>query len=507
MLNVKDLRIGFAEQEVVHGISFQAHAGEIIGIIGESGSGKSISALSLAGLSKESAWCKGEIIYKDVDLNTLDEKKRRTYKGNEISMIFQEPLTSLNPVLRIGRQIEEPLLLHTTLNREERRARVLEVMESVGLPEPETLLNKYPHELSGGMRQRAMIAMAMICEPSLLIADEPTTALDVTLQGQILELLKKLVKERQMACLFISHNMSIVRNFCDRVYVMHEGTLVEQGTPEEIFRAPQEAYTKRLISSIPNGIPRTDRVDEDARTVLEVTDFSVYYKQKKKHFYEESRLEEIVKSVSFSVRQGEMVGLVGRSGCGKSTLSKGILGLQRYTKGTVTYIKDGTPINTLENGRRSGGYLQMVFQDPYSSLNPAKRIGWILAEPLRVQHLELNREAREARVADILTDVGLSPELAERFPGELSGGQRQRVCIALALIQGAQFIIADEPVSALDVTVQKQILDLLKELQARTGISCLFISHDMALVRQMCHRVLKMEDGKITEVTDVTQIT
>lgn len=506
MLRVNDLRVGFSEQEVVHGISFHADAGEIIGIIGESGSGKSVSALSIAGLLGEKAWCKGELLFKNTDLNALDEKKRRSYKGNEISMIFQEPLTSLNPVLRIGRQIEEPLLIHTTLSAAERRKRVLSVMESVGLPEPEKLLCMYPHELSGGMRQRAMIAIALICDPSLMIADEPTTALDVTLQGQILELLKGVVKERQMACLFISHNMSIVRNFCDRVYVMHDGVFVESGTPEKIFQSPQDEYTQRLISSIPNGIPRKDHLDEQEPVVLEVTDFSVYYKQKKKHFYEAAGLEEVVKSVSFSVRKGEMVGLVGQSGCGKSSLSKGILGLQRYTKGTVTYIQDRKKINTLENGLKNGSHLQMVFQDPYSSLNPSKRIGWILSEPLRVQHKELTGKAREARVAGILADVGLTADMAERYPGELSGGQRQRVCIALALIQGARFIIADEPVSALDVTVQKQILDLLKELQTRTGISCLFISHDMAIVRQMCHRVLFMENGKLTEVTDVAQI-
>lgn len=506
MLRVNNLKVGFSGQEVVHGVSFHADAGEIIGIIGESGSGKSVSALSVAGLLGEKAWCSGDILFKDVNLNALGEKERRAYKGNEISMIFQEPLTSLNPVLRVGRQIEEPLLIHTALSAAERRERVLAVMESVGLPEPEKLIKMYPHELSGGMRQRAMIAMALICNPSLMIADEPTTALDVTLQGQILELLKKVVRERRMACLFISHNMSIVRNFCDRVYVMHDGVFVEDGTPEEIFRSSQDDYTRRLISSIPNGIPRTDHVMEQAPVVLEVRDFSVYYKQKKKRFCDAKDLEEVVKNVSFSVRKGEMVGLVGQSGCGKSSLSKGILGLQRYTSGTVTYMQDGNAVNTLKNGLKNGSCLQMVFQDPYSSLNPAKRIGWILEEPLRVMHSELPKKARRARVLEFLEDVGLPAEMADRYPRELSGGQRQRVCIALALIQGAQFIIADEPVSALDVTVQKQILDLLKELQARTGISCLFISHDMAIVRQMCHRVLVMENGTLTEVTDVARV-
>ena len=506
MLEIRNLRAGFLQQEVVHGISLHADAGEIVGIIGESGSGKSVTALSVAGLLKEGAWCKGEILFHDVDLNRLSEKQRRSYKGKEISMIFQEPLTSLHPVIRVGRQIEEPLLIHTKLSSSERRKQVLSVMEAAGLEEPEKLLGMYPHELSGGMRQRAMIAMALVCNPSLMIADEPTTALDVTLQAQILELIKGIVKKRRMACLFISHNMSIVRNFCDRVYVMKDGELVETGTPDEIFLSAKKDYTKRLISSIPDGIPRRDSVDEQSGTVLEVKNFSVYYKKKKAHFYSPAELEQVVKSVTFSIRQGEMLGLVGQSGCGKSTLSKGILGLQSYTSGEVTYIQNGKKISLLDKSSKNRSYLQMVFQDPYSSLNPAKTIGWILSEPLRVLRKNLNANARKARVFEMLGAVGLSEDLADRYPGELSGGQRQRVCIALALIQGAGVIIADEPVSALDVTVQKQILDLIKELQLRTGISCLFISHDMAIVRQMCHRVLVMKNGELTEMTDLEQI-
>ncbi len=522
MLDVKDLKVGFADSEVVHGIDFNVDAGQIIGIIGESGSGKSVSALSIAGLLSENAWCTGKIDFKGENLNELSEDKRRALKGSEISMIFQEPLTSLNPVLKVGGQIEEPLIIHSDMSSAERRKKVLSTMEAVGLNEPEKLINMYPHELSGGMRQRAMIAMALICDPSLIIADEPTTALDVTLQGQILELLKTEVKKRHMACLFISHNMSIVRNFCDRVYVMHEGVFVESGTPEEIFNSPKDDYTKNLISSIPNGVPRKDAVKENSGKVLEVSDFSVYYKAKKKHVYDKTEMVQVVKNVSFSVREGEMLGLVGMSGCGKTSLSRGILGLQRYTEGAVKLYADGESVDLLEPKTKKCGLVQMIFQDPYSSLNPSKTIGWILSEPLRcagplrpcgpqsrrakaLRHTlltgeALNDAARVERVRNILEDVGLSSDMADRLPSELSGGQRQRVCIALALIQGARLIIADEPVSALDVTVQKQILDLLKDIQKRTGISCIFISHDMDIVRQMCHRVFAMRDGTLEEV-------
>lgn len=500
MLSVKDLKVGFEGKEVVHGISFEAGKGQIIGIIGESGSGKSVSALSIAGLLGSEAWCLGEIDFKGVNLNELKEKERRVYNGSEISMVFQEPLTSLNPVLKIGGQIEEPLIIHKNMSSAKRREKVLSTMEAVGLPEPEKLLGMYPHELSGGMRQRAMIAMALICDPSLIIADEPTTALDVTLQGQILALLKEQVKKRDMACLFISHNMSIVRDFCDIVYVMHDGVFVESGTPEEIFRGPKDDYTKNLISSIPNGVPRDDTIDEAQENVLEVSDFSVYYKSKKKHFYDKAELVQVVKNVDFTVRKGEMLGLVGMSGCGKTSLSRGILGLQRFTNGSVKLLIDGQWADALDKDTKKKSHMQMVFQDPYSSLNPSKKIGWILEEPLRVLNKELNEEARAARVKNILEDVGLSPDMADRLPSELSGGQRQRVCIALSLIQGAELIIADEPVSALDVTVQKQILDLLKDIQKRTGISFIFISHDMDIVRQMCHRVLAMKDGTLEEI-------
>lgn len=486
MLEVKNLTVAFDGREVVHDISFNVAEKEIVGIIGESGSGKSVTALSVIGLLSENATCTGTIEYKGIDLNQLSVDARRGYKGTEITEVFQEPLTSLNPVLTIGHQLEEPLILHMKeLSPHERRERVISTMEKVGLPNPEDLLDCYPHELSGGMRQRAMIAIAIMCKPSLIIADEPTTALDVNLQAQILELLKSICNEQGISIMFISHNMKIVRNFCDRIYVMHNGYLVEAGTPEEIFDHPHEDYTKRLIGSIPDGHLREDENNSEKK-ILEVKDFSVFYKQQKKKFYEKTVLREVVKSVSFDVKEGEMIGLVGNSGCGKSTLSLGILGLQKITKGSVIFHGDD---------------MQMVFQDPYSSLNPTKKIGWILAEPLRMKGELKTSAERKARVHQVLQEVGLDLSYSRRYPKELSGGQRQRVCIAVALIQGARLIIADEPVSALDVTVQKQILELMLDIQKRTGIAVIFISHDMNIVRQMCHRVLRMEDGKLIELT------
>ncbi|MBR4587221.1 MAG: ABC transporter ATP-binding protein [Lachnospiraceae bacterium] len=503
MLEVKNLKVSFDDSdEVVHGIDFEIGETEIVGIIGESGSGKSVTALSCIGLLKDNATCTGEIIFKGKDLNKLSDEERRAYKGTEITQIFQEPLTSLNPVLTIWHQLEEPLILHRkNMSPADRKKRVLQAMQQVGLNDPEELLDCYPHELSGGMRQRVMIAIGIICHPSLMIADEPTTALDVNLQDQILALLKRISRDHHMSIMFISHNMSIVRNFCDRVYVMHKGNIVETGTPDEIFFDPKEDYTKKLIGSIPNGKLREDSLKGDEKTILKVEDFSVFYKQQKKRFYEKTVLKEVVKKVSFELHEGEMAGLVGRSGCGKSTLSLGLLGLLKITKGSVFFEHDGKKINMLDRHADKHGVMQMVFQDPYGSLNPKKKIGWILAEPLRMKGELKTSAERKQRVHEVLQEVGLDVSYSRRYPSDLSGGQRQRVCIAVALIQGARLIIADEPVSALDVTVQKQILELILDIQRRTGIAVLFISHDMNIVRQMCHRIFHMTDGKLNELT------
>lgn len=492
MLDVKQLTVSFPGKykagspsawEAVKGISFSMNQGEITAIIGESGSGKTMTALSIAGLLSKEAHMSGQISFLGRDLAKMPEKERRAVRGREISMIFQEPMTSLNPVMKIGTQVEEPLILHERMNKEERRKRVMEALLMAGLKEPEKLYDAYPHQLSGGMRQRVMIAMAIILKPRLMIADEPTTALDVDVQNQILKLLTDINKEYRMGILFISHNLNVVRDFCHRIIVMYQGEIVEEGTPDDIFLRPRMDYTKRLLHSIPHGIQKK-RAENKNKPVLEIRNLHVFYPLERGGIsLFKKQKKEIIHDVSFQIREGETVGLVGGSGCGKSTLCKAVLGLNKMISGEILHATQ---------------YPQMVFQDPYGSLNPAKKIGWILEEPLRIQG-RLSREERRKKALSMLERVGLSKEYAKRRPSELSGGQRQRVCIALALILESRLIIADEPVSALDVTIQAQILDLLKELKEEFGLSFLFISHDMAVVRELCDRILRMEEGRITE--------
>ena len=483
MLEVRNLSVFFPEGEegnvshAVRDISFSMEQGEILAVIGESGSGKSMTALSIAGLLPAQAASSGRILFEGSDLMTLDGKERRKIQGKEISMIFQEPMTSLNPVMKIGKQVEEVLLLHTGFDRAQRRERVRKALLDAGLADPDSVCGAYPHQLSGGMRQRAMIAMAIVAEPRLMIADEPTTALDRRIQGQILSLLKQLNKDRRMGILFISHNLEVVRDFCGRILVMYEGRIVESGTPEEIFSHPQEDYTKKLLGSIPEGVRNAAPQRASGRPVLEVEHLNVYYQEKKK------QKKQVIFDASFTVYEKEIVGLVGDSGGGKSSLSKAILGLNTCTEGNIRHYTKCP---------------QMVFQDPYGSLNPVRKIGWILEEPLRIQG-KLKKEERQRKVQSMLDRVGLDRSCLKRRPGELSGGQRQRVAIALALMLGSRFIIADEPVSALDVTVQAQILLLLKELRKEYGLSYLFISHDMAVINEMCDRILVLKDGKIHE--------
>ncbi len=494
LLDVKDLCVEFRDKVAVDHVNFQVDENEIVGIIGESGSGKSVSALSVMGLLNEDATVSGSALFDGKDLSELKVNERQMYKGKEISMVFQEPMTSLNPLMKIGRQVEEVMLLHPEafgiLTEEERKAKVIENLTIVGLDHPEEIVSMYPHELSGGMRQRVMIAIALIGRPRLMIADEPTTALDVQLQEQILQLLKKLNREMHMAVLFISHNMSIVRNFCDRIYVMQNGKIVETGTPEEIFKNPKEDYTKILIASIPDGKEREDKDEALEEPVLEIKDFSAFYSKKKKHFFEKGGRVCIVDHVNLTIHTGECVGLVGRSGCGKSTLSKGILGLLKDTEGEVVHHSE---------------HPQMIFQDPYSSLNPKKKIGWILKQPLALR-TDLTQDQKNKLVIETVQQVGLMPEVLDRYPRELSGGMRQRISIAIALVQGSKFIIADEPVSALDVTVQKQILELFLKVQRETGIAFLFISHDRDVVKQMCHRIVYMANGKLSDEEEGKEI-
>lgn len=485
MLKVEDLSISFSGNKegsfvkAVDGISFTIKEGEIVAIIGESGSGKTQTALGIMGLLNDKAQCGGRIFYKGTDLLSLSLSERRAYMGKEISMIFQEPMTSLNPVMKIGKQIEEQLILHDSMAKEERKERVITALEAVGLKDAKQLCEKYPHQLSGGMRQRVMIAMGMICYPGLMIADEPTTALDVQIQEQILQLLKEINQTRRMGILFISHNLNVVKDFSDRILVMYQGKIVESGTPEEIFGAPKEAYTRKLLQSIPSREGICLAGEKEGEVVLNVSHLNVFYPEGKG--FGRKKRKQVLFDVNFRIHRGEVVGLVGQSGCGKSTLSKAILGLNPEIEGEIVH-------GTVRP--------QMVFQDPYGSLNPAKRIGWILEEPLRIQG-KMGAAERQQAVVRMLERVGLDAGYLGRKPASLSGGQRQRVGIALALIQGSELIVADEPVSALDVTIQAQILELLVELKEEFQLSYLFISHDMDVMYQVCDRILLIREGRI----------
>lgn len=482
MLNVKNLTISFKDEinngDVVSNISFQMDKGEILAIVGESGSGKSMTALGIIGLLKSHAQISGSIQLDDLEVLTLKEKERHALMGSKIAMIFQEPMTSLNPVMKVGKQVAEMIRLHpeTLVDQKdvagsERKKlihqRVIEAFEQVGLPEPEKTIQKYPHELSGGMRQRVMIAMASICKPSILIADEPTTALDVQTQKQIIDLLKKVNKELGISILMISHDLNVVSELASRIIVMNQGKIVEEGTTDNILNHPQDSYTKKLINSVPRGKKVPGIIEK--KIMVQAKDLSIYYKVKNQKKY-------VVTHMNFEIYKGEILGLVGRSGLGKTTISKAILGIHKYY--------DGEIIN-------HSSFSQMIFQDPYSSLNPAKTIGWILEEPLKIR-TQLSKTQRKDKVGEFLEKVGLTKEFSVRKPHELSGGQRQRVSIALALIGGADFIIADEPVSALDVTIQAQILELLLKLQKEFQLTILFISHDIHVIEKMCDRIIEI---------------
>ncbi len=492
ILEVKDLNIAFHDhtlpETVVVDVDLQVYEGDMLGIVGESGSGKTMTALAINGLlNRHDIQKKGEITYKGVDLLTCARNELRQIQGNDISIIFQEPMTSLDPVQKIGRQVEEPLRLHEKLSEETYKERALEALRLVELPSPEEIYERYPHELSGGQRQRVMIAAAMICKPRILIADEPTTALDVTIQEQIVELLKKLNQNEKTAILFISHDLSLVRKLCSKVAVMKDGYVVEAGDTEEIFRNPRHAYTKELIAAIPAiGVKEYEKKSDEI--IVSARNLNSYYPARTGKLFGKRKKVQILKDVSFDLYKGEILGLVGESGCGKSTLSKVLLGMVKDTEGSFVN-KDAHP--------------QMVFQDPYGSLNPGKTIGWILQEPLR-NFTDLSDTICEEKARNMLKRVGLSEELMDRYPNQLSGGQRQRVCIGAALMAEPGFLIADEPVSALDVHIQEQVLSLLKELHDQIGVSILFISHDLRVVYRVCDRVMIMKEGRIIEsgVTD-----
>lgn len=491
LLRVKDLVIGpmNQEQEIVKGISFDLAEGEILGIVGESGSGKSMTVLGIMGLLKKNLIVKsGTIEYEGQDYLNLPEYKQRSLRGDEISMIFQEPMTSLNPVLKIGPQIEEVLYLHANhkkYSKEEAKAKTLAMMKEVGLKDPERLYTKYPHELSGGMRQRVMIAMAMICKPKILFADEPTTALDVTVQAQIIELIRNLCKKNKTAVIFISHDLGVIRKLCSRALIMNQGEIVEEGTIDTIFNMPKKEYTKKLLAAVPRVQEQKEDIEEIAATtefVMEAKNINGFYKERSRFFAKKEK-KQVLFDVSVSLLDGEILGIVGESGSGKTTLAKTFLGLMDQYEGLVDL---------------HGNHPQMVFQDPYSSLNPAKKIAFLLEEPLRLRK-ELSKAERKKQIDDILVKVGLDESYKGRYISQLSGGQRQRVAIACAILTGSKVLLLDEPVSALDVTIQDQILKLLRNLKEEYALSYLFISHDLNVVYNFCDRVIVMKDGVVVE--------
>lgn len=501
MIEIKNLTLSFGDKPVVKDFNLTVNNGEIVGIVGESGSGKTVTALTVMGLEAENEEVlSGYVSYDGVILREAgkpkDVKLYREYQGDDMSMIFQEPMTSLNPVLKAGRQADETLRIHTELTKEERKKLILDTFLEVGLTDAERVYNSYPHELSGGMRQRVMIAMAVMLKPGLIVCDEPTTALDVTVQKQIIDLLKKIRKDHNNSMFFITHDLHLARQLCDRIVVMKDGIQVETGDTEEIFINPKAEYTKAFIEAAKVGGRKEILPDIDSRdTILEVNDLSVYYKDSGNKLFKQTK-HAAVHNVTFNIRRGECMGLVGESGCGKTTLAKAILGVNKDITGSVN-LKTRNP--------------QLVFQDPYSSLNPAKTVGWQLEEPLRALGIidpsrKITSEERKAKVIRLLEKVGLSEEYYNRKPNELSGGQRQRVSIAQALITEPEFIIADEPVSALDVTIQAQVMELLRTLMKEMNISMLFISHDINVVGSISDHILVMRSGEAVEVGEASQV-
>lgn len=540
VVDIQDLSLGFGENTILNDVSFSIPKGKIIGVVGESGSGKSITSLAIMGLLPKTAKISSEskILFEsskgNLDLLNLTDEEKRSFRGKEMGMIFQEPMTSLNPSLRCGEQVEESIRLHLKLSKENAKKRVIELFEKVLLPNPERIYKAYPHELSGGQRQRVMIAMAICCEPKLLIADEPTTALDVTVQRTILELIKKLQKERDLSCLFISHDLGVIAELCDEVVVMYKGNVVEKGSVEEIFQNPKENYTKGLIACRPRLDVRYKELptiadylkDENYQSevytteernsfhqnlyaqtpILEVKNLSKYFYAKPSVFKKSEISVKAVDDISFKVYPGETLGLVGESGSGKTTLSRSVLLLERPSAGEIFY--QGKDIVQLckEEVRKLRKDIQIIFQDPYSSLNPKMNVGEILSSPMKVHQIGRNQKERLEIAGNLLEKVGLSANDLKKYPHEFSGGQRQRIGIARALGLQPKFIICDESVSALDVSVQAQVLNLLNDLKEEFGLTYIFISHDLAVVKYMSDQLLVMQHGEQKELGDADEI-
>ena len=502
LIEIRDLRVSFAGAEVVHGLNLDIRRGECMALVGESGSGKSVTAHSILRLLPgKDVQTQGSIRYAGTDLVTASDSQLRSLRGNRIAMIFQEPMTSLNPLHTVQKQISEILVTHKGLKNRAARQRTLELLELVGIREPAKRLNAYPHQLSGGQRQRVMIAMALANEPELLIADEPTTALDVTVQQKILELLIDLQQRLGMSLLLISHDLNLVRKIAQRVCVMRGGQIVEQARCEDLFRAPQHPYSRMLIEAEPSGTP----VPSDYRhNLLEVDNLRVWFALPKPLFSRERQYVKAVDGVSFELKKGRTLGIVGESGSGKSTLGQAILRLVD-SEGDIRFGNKQLNLlnqNLLRPLRRQ---MQVVFQDPFGSLSPRMSVQQIIAEGLLAHDIGTPQEREEA-VIRVLHEVGLDPQSRHRYPHEFSGGQRQRISIARALIMEPALILLDEPTSALDRTVQKQVVDLLRDLQLRHGLTYLFISHDLAVVHALAHDMIVIKDGKVVEQGDARTI-
>ncbi|RAZ75984.1 ABC transporter ATP-binding protein [Mesorhizobium atlanticum] len=509
LLSVQDLSVAFAQggkQSIaVDHISFDIDKGETVALVGESGSGKSVSALSVLKLLPYPAAShpSGKILFSGADLLAMNEKALRGVRGNKITMIFQEPMTSLNPLHTIEQQIVEVLQLHQGMRDAPARARTLELLNEVGIREPEKRLDAYPHQLSGGQRQRVMIAMALANEPELLIADEPTTALDVTVQAQILQLLAELKSRKGMSMLFITHDLGIVRKIADRVCVMTKGKIVETGPTKDIFANPQHPYTKHLLAAEPKGKPPA--ADPGAKAVMRGKDIKVWFPIKKGFFRKTVDHVKAVDGIDVTVRAGQTLGVVGESGSGKTTLG---LALARMISSTGTINFNGRDINQLSFSamRPLRRELQIVFQDPFGSLSPRLSVSEIIEEGLKIHEPKLSPDQRDDKVVAVLKEVGLDPETRHRYPHEFSGGQRQRVAIARAMVLNPRFVMLDEPTSALDMSVQAQVVDLLRNLQAKHNLAYLFISHDLKVVRALANDVIVMRNGQIMEAGPSEQI-
>ncbi len=538
ILSIKDLSISFGNNKVIHNISYNLYENEILGIVGESGSGKSVSSMAILGLlpKKISKITSGSISYNDIDLTTLNSKAFQDIRGNKIAMVFQEPMSSLNPSMTCGKQVQEILFQHTNLSKSEIKDEVISLFEKVKLPTPERVFKAYPHEISGGQKQRVMIAMAIACKPDILIADEPTTALDVTVQKDIIKLLKSLQTDTKMSVIFITHDLALISEIADRVLVMYKGDIVEEGDVTTIFKAPQHNYTKALINSRPsletrlktlptiqdyldNSISKEIITSQQRKLqheniynkppLLEVVNVEKEYFSKSGWFslrlgsaQAKPKTFKAVNKVSFKLYEGETLGLVGESGCGKSTLGNAILQLDIATAGQIVYKgRDITKLSKTEV-KTLRKEIQIIFQDPYSSLNPRIPVGQAILEPMRVHKLFNSDEERKEKVIEILNRVGLSEDYFNRYPHEFSGGQRQRIGIARTIALQPKLIVCDESVSALDISVQAQVLNLLNELKEDFGFTYIFISHDLAVVKYMSDQLLVMNKGQIEELDD-----